>query len=1488
MKEKANRSVAGLLRIVGVGGLVLFAGSCALPFVSGGGGGGGGGKGGGASLDSQAVIARDSLAENLSASGSLTPDQIETIVNGAVGSITGGSQGSTEEILTDLVGGAQRSLGDLTGLTDQQRNALVDTIVGSAVGSIGAMETVSSSSIAPSSLFALDTPSERATVIAAIASISIATLNESGYQDDANVPDATGSSIGAIVRTLRAAGVRSNEINALLRLLSGRSVESLGEAGLDQTGALEALETITAAITESLDEANVEGVDLDRDLARLVREISSGAIASITSTGVAGFDADDVQEAVRQVTRNTTRSVRNVTLSSTDPAQIEQTLARVVREVATGTSQAIADAAANSGGTVTIDITLNIRAVVNGTSRGVDELKQGFGDQVNSFVAVFNEVAKGASEGAQRIADVTNDSTFLDGLEDALEAELAAVSQQVAALENELEELRRDLQVLISQGQAEALNNAPQPTVVATVGSGTPQTISGGTTIITGDEAQVLALDATESDDPDGDELEYAWFFDFGPVLPAFFDSAANAAAGLSDSSSTTGRIDPRSGDVDEVFVVFVRPGEYFFTLVVDDGITREELFFGVVIPGGDPDNRAPLAAARPTADGSDATRRVFSRNDTVILNGQATTDPDGDTLSYAWSIEAAPRGSEASILDADQSLASFQPDVAGTYFILFTADDGIAISEQFFSITVQGPPIADAGANRTVPRGPFTLDGTNSFDPDGDEITSYVWQFVSHDPGNSIRQPNTEVGSVDGIATFTPDKLGTYTFRLTVTAGGEQNAVDETVQIRVLPRVNAGLDQQILLGSQLPVALDGSATPDVAGYEMTYTWSVVSAPASVTPATPTPDSGDPRTASFVPDAVTPGSYVLRLTADAYDPLFDVTFSSSDTVQIDVVDTTDQPPIASAGTDLTVPVGQIATLSGSASDPDDDPLSIRWDVVAKPSNSRISSFSIAGADTASPTFTPDVSGQFRFRITVSANGLTASDDVVVTATAASSGDGPFTDLDLSGFIFQFFGDDGTGRFATQVLVTDQPQQLLLNLETGEAAEEIRAVVIELVDAEDTAELVEGEYTPDGDTLEVRSIQFFDSTTLGVSGPETVVNAAGLEATAAEFAEFNELPLPSGDYFQIVDGVVTVNGGNGEYSIEWTVEFAGGRQTTGTITGSPVAYLDPREDGGFQQPGGIGVQEPPAAPTFQYTMYSAPTGVEPVYAGAIPVDPHGFNNTFDDAVDLATLGDPTQLIEIDDYLYPGDIDVYSLTLPDTGNVVDFEFVTTYGAFTFDDFEEETDTLIRLYDTDRLEIDSNDDDFANESVFSNLPLFVGNLEPLTTNPGGATFYIVVSGFDAFSVGPYRLIVRPYSGDVARSATGVYNTAPTLEYPLDDGRFTVPVPGIESPTPPQTYYLEESGGASGHTWVVNGDPPQTPQPPPDFTEPFVPVDGQENVLAISPGQIAGAIDAGSLFFGPQSITVVVDDGTGSFFSDRVGLTLVSEDSLLGGGQR
>ncbi len=199
---------------------------------------------------------------------------------------------------------------------------------------------------------------------------------------------------------------------------------------------------------------------------------------------------------------------------------------------------------------------------------------------------------------------------------------------------------------------------------------------------------------------------------------------------------------------------------------------------------GGNTPNTPPVADA-----GSD--RNVVTGS-TVNLDGSASSDADGDSLTYVWVLQSQPSGSASSLNNSTTASPFFVPLVNGDYVITLVVNDGTVDSAVdtitiTASPTANNPPVADAGDDRyiyvpnidwfIVTSQSTTFNGNGSSDPDGD-LLSYQWTLSSR-PGGSIStllDPTTETPSL------TPDVIGEYTISLVVNDGTVDSAQDTLV----------------------------------------------------------------------------------------------------------------------------------------------------------------------------------------------------------------------------------------------------------------------------------------------------------------------------------------------------------------------------------------------------------------------------------------------------------------------------------------------------------------------------------------------------------------------------------------------------------------------------------------------------------------------------------------------------------------------------------
>ena len=175
-----------------------------------------------------------------------------------------------------------------------------------------------------------------------------------------------------------------------------------------------------------------------------------------------------------------------------------------------------------------------------------------------------------------------------------------------------------------------------------------PPTANAGTDI-TLNLGQKVTLNGSLSKDPEGAALIYNWTFKTKP---------AGSFATIQTTTSATAEFTP-----DQV-------GTYVVLLTVTDDHNQSAtatVNVMVSLPG-----RPPIANA-----GASLTTTYGNK---VTLDGSASSDPDGDRLSYKWSFKTRPSGSATglAITNDTQAKAEFEPDVTGQYVLTLSVSDGI------------------------------------------------------------------------------------------------------------------------------------------------------------------------------------------------------------------------------------------------------------------------------------------------------------------------------------------------------------------------------------------------------------------------------------------------------------------------------------------------------------------------------------------------------------------------------------------------------------------------------------------------------------------------------------------------------------------------------------------------------------------------------------------------------------------------------------------
>ena len=419
-----------------------------------------------------------------------------------------------------------------------------------------------------------------------------------------------------------------------------------------------------------------------------------------------------------------------------------------------------------------------------------------------------------------------------------------------------------------------------------------------------GTEDVPLALDGSASSDPDGDTLTYAWEFGDG-----------GTDTGVSPSHAYTAG------------------GTYTVTLTVHDGMVSSTPATSTAtiaevndVPGADPGG--------PYSGTEDAP---------LAFDGSASSDPDGDTLTYAWDF-----GDGGTDTGVGPSHAYTAGDI---YTVTLTVHDGIASSTAATTTAtiadVNDVPVADPGGPYSGTEDvPLAFNGSASSDLDGDTLT-YAWDFGDGGDGTGVNPSNTYTAG------------GSYTVTLTVHDGIVSSTPATTTasitEVNDVPVADPGGPYP---GTEdVPLAFDGSGSSDFDGDTLTYAWNF----------------GDGSTGTGVSPSNTyaaGGTFTVTLTV--HDGIVSSTLATTTATIVDVNDV----PVAGPGGPYTGTEDLPVAFDG-------DTLTYAWDFGD-------------GSGTATgvgPTHAYAVGGAFTVTLTVH-DGVATSTPATTTATIAALPDAP--------------------------------------------------------------------------------------------------------------------------------------------------------------------------------------------------------------------------------------------------------------------------------------------------------------------------------------------------------------------------------------------------------------------------------------------------------------------------------------------------------------
>jgi hypothetical protein len=176
-------------------------------------------------------------------------------------------------------------------------------------------------------------------------------------------------------------------------------------------------------------------------------------------------------------------------------------------------------------------------------------------------------------------------------------------------------------------------------------------------------------------------------------------DFFGGSVAVSGDTVVVSAHYDDDKGDASGSAYMFVRAADGITwnqqaKLTADDGAAEDGFGIGVAVSGdtavigswGDDDNGADSGSAyifggsdigntAPVANAGPNQSAV--QDDTVCFDGSGSSDADNDPLTYLWSLTSIPDGSTAVLDNPTAVKTCFTADLAGTYQVSLTVNDG-------------------------------------------------------------------------------------------------------------------------------------------------------------------------------------------------------------------------------------------------------------------------------------------------------------------------------------------------------------------------------------------------------------------------------------------------------------------------------------------------------------------------------------------------------------------------------------------------------------------------------------------------------------------------------------------------------------------------------------------------------------------------------------------------------------------------------------------